>query len=192
MSPHSRTLLTLSGHGLSIDPGAKRLEWNGTAGTCACAYFDRGSLAHVEFNDYPGGAGLDWVVVERMQADSRTRGIDIRYLLLCQFNGARAAAFAAGQAGRNTRVTDVTPSEWKGTEPKPAQHARLWMQLDPSERLILGGDATMAIIESALDKGARTRWGKPGADYYPRGWVVHNILDAVGMGLEHTGRLEKR
>lgn len=173
----------LSGHGLAIDPGAKQ---------CACAYFDRGSLTHYEFTLYPGGADLDWVVVERMQADERTRGIDLRNLLDCQFNGARAAAFAAGQAGRSMRVADFTPTQWKGSESKPIHHARAWDVLHADERRVLGGSRTYAVIDAAVEKGALSRWSRPGADYYPRGFELHNILDAVCLGLFHMGRLEKR
>jgi hypothetical protein len=165
---------------LAIDPGAE---------TCACVSFGHDVIYRAEFAMFVSGP-YDDVVVERMQADKRTRDVDVRHILACQFNGALCAGFAAGVAWCS--VSWATPHEWKGTEPKPAQHARLWMIMSDAERAIFGGDKTAAVIERAVEKGALNRWGKPGADYYPRKWVTHNLLDAAALGCVHIGRLEKR
>jgi len=94
--------------------------------------------------------------------------------------------------GRGATLIEVTPSAWKGTEPKPQHHARLWEVLTPEERAILGGMATARAIADAVRKGALSRWGKPGASYYPRSFTTHNLLDAAALGCWHLGRLQKR
>lgn len=191
---------------LAIDPGKSE---------CACVLFQGGALTAVAFGNGPfwdDGAvpPLDAVVVERMQADERTRSIDVRDLLECQFNGARAAGIASGGY---CPIVDYTPTQWKGSEPKPAQHARLigaqvLEDVVPEQALT---DAEVAIlvaacgshgvrrprglreiVADAVEAGALNRWGKPGHAYYPAKWAFHNILDAVALGCFHLGRLEKR
>lgn len=177
---------------LAIDPGAS---------TCACAWFgEGGELRDVEFNQYPEHERLTMVVVERMQADSRTRNIDVRNLLDCQFSGALAAGNACG-ATRHAEMKWLTPTQWKGSEPKPTQHARLFgvnaemtgrpAILSVAEQAILGGEKTRAVIAAAVKKGALDRWSKPGVKYYPAAFDTHNLLDAVALGLFVLGRLRK-
>lgn len=166
---------------LAIDPGAK---------TCACVYFEEGRIYAAKFASAPDGAGLTEVVVEYMQADSRTRNIDVRHLLACQGSGMLAAGWAAGQGGAH--VVTYTPFDWKGTEPKPAQHARLWAILEHDERQVLGGMFTQQAITLAVRKGALCKWSKPGDKLYPPSFVTHNLLDAAALGAFHIGRLAKR
>lgn len=170
---------------LAIDPDTK-------AG-CACAYFDVASqrLNHVVFDSMPGTAFVTTVVVERMQADGRTRDIDVRDLLECQFVGALAAGYALGLTMRTAELVHYTPTEWKGSIPKPVHHDRLWKILSEHERAVLGGAETKAQIDRAVEKGALSRWSKPGAAYYPRSFVTHNLLDAVALGCFHLGRIGK-
>jgi hypothetical protein len=170
---------------LAIDPGAE---------TCACVAFVNDRITAAGFALPP-----DWVpvpgapcvvVVERMQADERTRHVDVRHVLACQWNGAFCAAYLSGRTG--AAVQWYTPTEWKGSEPKPVQHARLWDILDDAERAVLGGPPTLATIQKAVDKGAARRWKIAGADCYPRKFVTHNLLDAAALGCTHIGRMEKR
>jgi hypothetical protein len=169
----------------AIDPGAD---------TCANAIFARDVLIAVSFALPP-----DWdpladepsiVVVERMQADERTRHVDVRHVLACQWNAALCAGCLAGRTG--AAVQWYTPTEWKGSEPKPIQHKRLWAVLTPAERIILGGRVTEVAIDRAVEKGALRRWKISGADCYPRACKVHNLLDAAALGAVHLGRLERQ
>ena len=171
---------------LSIDPGSA------DPGP-ACVWFDdaeRLCAASCTFFPTPPAhfARLRTVVVERMQADARTRNIDVRYLLACQFAGALAAGFAAGPTRAD--VVDLTPTEWKGNEPKPAQHARLWRVLDAAERAVLGGAETERRIAAAVEKGALCRWSKPGDALYGT-WKGHNLLDAAALGCVYLGRMAR-
>jgi len=77
------------------------------------------------------------------------------------------AALAALFPGATT--TSYAPSEWKGQMPKEVCHARLRKRLDASE---------LAALDSDLDKVAPS--------------LRHNVLDAVGIGLHHLGRLAPR
>lgn len=164
---------------LTIDPGATE---------CACVYSVATRLQKAWFTNTPE-LGVHVVIVECMQADERTRAIDIRHLLACQANGHRAAGFAEG---RGAELISVTPTQWKGSEQKPIQHKRAWAVMTASEREVFGGAATERAILKAVDKGAMKRWHIAGADCYPRNWVMHNLLDAAAMNLIYTGRLEKR
>lgn len=193
---------------LAIDPDTK----DGPA----CAFFENGRLTRAEFVWLPDGAGLDVIVVERMQADARTRDIDVRGLLDCQFAGGLAAGYALGSSHGNAELVHLTPTEWKGSIPKPVHHADLWFSkhaeacpeamtathrckacgvaaiLDDAERAILGGEKTGGKILAAVEKGALSRWSKAGADYYPRKFVTHNLLDAAALGCTHLGRMKRR
>lgn len=166
---------------IAIDPGAD---------TCACVSFVRGLVHLAEFTMAPNAHVPSVVVVERMQADERTRHVDVRHVLACQWNGALCAGYLAGRYG--AEVTWYTPTEWKGSEPKPVQHARLWAVLAPAERAVLGGDTTRVAIERAVEKGAGRRWRIAGAECYPRSFTMHNLLDAASLGAVHIKRLEKR
>lgn len=171
---------------LAIDPGAAEPG-------PACVYFERGSVARAVFSYYPDGAGLGLkaVVVECPEYQgARTQRARPQDLIALSFLGGVAAGYAAGAARRP--VTAYTPSEWKGTEPKPTHHARLWAVLRADERAALGGAATGAAIERAVEAGALDRWGNPGVSYYPRAFKTHNILDAAALGCFHLGRLAKR
>lgn len=166
---------------LAIDPGAS---------SCAFALFTERVLCCVWFAETPVDCVVHEVVVERMQADERTRHIDVRHLLACQASGMRAAGVAEG---RGARFTSLSPTEWKGSEQKPIQHARMWDRvLGPPEREALGGANTRAMIERALEKGASRRWRISGAECYPRAWPGHNLLDAAALGCVYLGRMGKR
>ena len=179
----------MSGAGLvAIDPGV--------AAGCAVALFYQGALAGVRFArarsaQVLDGLGVTVVVVERPEYQgARSLASRVQDLLALSWEGAALAAWYAGRAG--AELVELTPSQWKGSEPKPIHHARLWAQLTLSERAILGGDATGAAIERAVEKGALSRWARPGASYYPRAFVTHNQLDAVALGCHYLGRLPRR
>ena len=79
---------------LAIDPGAE---------TCACVEFARDVIVRASFALPPAWHPMDGepriVVVERMQADERTRHVDVRHVLACQWNGAFCAAYLSGRTG---------------------------------------------------------------------------------------------
>lgn len=177
---------------IAIDPGYA-MRGKG----CACAavvhgvlesvWFARPDAAHVHHKcERPASIT---VIVEQPQQDARSWGIPPATLIKLAWDGALLAGLYAGELGCN--VVAVTPSQWKGSAPKPVAHGRLWEVLTPAERAILGGDETEARIAAAKRKGALDRWGKPGVSYYPRNWDGHNLLDAAALALTHTGRLKK-
>jgi hypothetical protein len=182
---------------IAIDPGVHR---------CACAGFDdAGRLVETWYETArtfkrgeapPPSRGPRRVpllqlaiVVEQPQYDGRSRTARAQDLMGLCWHGALLAGEFAGRDG--APVVAVTPTEWKGTEPKPRHHARLWEELDEAERRVLGGDATGKMILAARTKGALSRWSRPGASYYPRG-AAHDLLDAAALGAWYLGRLEKR
>lgn len=166
----------------AIDPGAKE---------CAWVYFHGGRVALADFSVGSAAVGEPHVVVvERMQIDDRTRAIDPRYVLDCQYNGAMLAGWVAGRNG--AQIVGLTPTQWKGSEQKPIQHKRMWELLDDAEQRALGGTNTEFHIDAAIEKGALRRWKISGADCYPRAWKQHNILDAAALGMTYLRRMEKR
>ena len=183
---------------IAIDPGyAMRGEG------CACAAVVHGELKTVWFArpaDRVKGlpfakihvapiTAVDSVVVEQPQQDARSWGIPPATLIKLAWDGALLTGLYAGELGCS--VVAVTPSQWKGSTPKPVAHGRMWEILTPAERAVLGGDDTAAKIAAAKRKGGLDRWGKPGVSYYPRAWDGHNLLDAAALALTYVGRLKK-
>ena len=176
---------------LAIDPGFER-----RGGGCACACFRQNELTHAWFRRpkdtygklLPASFDLDLVVVEQPQQDRRSRGVPPAHLIRLAWDGALLAGLYAGATG--AKVKAVTPFDWKGSEPKPVQHARLWRVLSPAERAVLGGGPTEAAILKARKAGALERWAKPGGAYYPRAFIKHNLLDAVAIGCVELERLK--
>lgn len=166
-------------NGLAIDSGVLP----------ACAHFRVGELIRAAFDPRPTGQGCDWIVVEQWQFRGAADLTRSAKLIRMMTGGLLAAGHASAWGAP---VTLLTPREWKGTEPKPAQHARMWAVLSPAERAVLGGDATRATIEKAIEKGALSRWTISGAECYPSRWTTHNLLDAAALGLVLLGRLEKK
>lgn len=168
---------------LAIDPGVA---------ACACAAFNDQRLVGVWFEPASREAlcdlAFDGVIVERpaLQGD-RTRAARPQDLMALAWHGAMLAGMFAGRDG--APVVELTPQEWKGSEPKPVQHARLWGVLDDAERDVLGGAKTERAIFAARERGALNRWSRPGASYYPRAFVTHNLLDAAALGATYVGRL---
>lgn len=173
---------------LAIDPGHAG-EGN------ACAWFVRGEFVHAQFERFTGGElymrePVDIVVVERptLQGE-RTRAANPGDLMNLSWSGAMIAGAYAGRDG--ARLVTPTPQEWKGAEPKPIHHKRLWAVLAEHERDRIGGDATYRAIGAACRKGALKRWGIAGAACYPRTFTAHNLLDACALGCHYLGRLRK-
>lgn len=178
---------------IAIDPGyAVRGPGN------ACAEFVHGVLDRIWFarsQDLWGTLGRaispNVVVLELPQTRRRGTGAQAtaETLIKLTAEGCLLAGIYAGASGG--RVELLTPSEWKGSVPKPIQHKQLWARLSPEERALLGGDATLRQILAAVDRGAAQRW-PPGKSWYPQEWAVHNALDAVGLGCTYLGRIGAR
>lgn len=168
---------------LFIDPGFAAHKH------CACALFDSGLLVdHWQASPKEcrrDAIGIDRIIVEKPQKDDRTIS-SIASTLELAWQGAMVAGIYAGR--NDAKIIELTPSEWKGSLRKPTMHAKTWKLLTPAERKILGGAATLAVIERAVERGALERWRKPGGEYYPRKWTMADTLDAVSMGIIFYGR----
>jgi hypothetical protein len=171
---------------LAIDPGVHE---------SACAVFRADVLEAVGFARY--GMALSVarlspfarVVVERPEYQGkRTEAARVQDLIALSWEGAKLAAALAAQD--DAWFVELTPSQWKGSSPKPVVHAALWGALTAAERHVLGGAKTHAAITKALERGAAKRW-PPNAHMYPSAWPMHNILDAVAMGAFYLGRIKK-
>lgn len=127
----------------------------------------------------------DVIIWERPQhraRDDKYANVPPETLIGLAVAGATLAGLYAGAYG--AAIVEVHPSEWKGSLPKPVQHKALWARLTDAERATFG-DAQVAItraIIDAIERGARDRWAKDGASYYPSKFTAHNLLDAVGIG----------
>lgn len=132
--------------------------------------------------------GVSRIVVEKPQADDRSENVNPRSLIALSWDGGQALGIARALAIM-ARVSEVTPGRWKGSESKPLQHRRLWGLLTAGEQVALGGTATWIAITQACERGALSRWGKPGAAYYGKN-DIHNLLDAAALGAWAVGRLK--
>jgi hypothetical protein len=163
---------------LAIDPGVHMQ---------ACAIYAHGYLVSAAFNLDPGACEI--VVVERPEYQGkRSDSARVQDLIALAWNGARFAASTAAECGAT--LVELTPSQWKGSSPKPVVHAALWGVLSAAERALLGGAKTHAAITKALERGAAKRW-PPNSHMYPSTWTMHNILDAAAMGAFYLGRITK-
>lgn len=173
---------------LFIDP-----DYGKDSKGCACVAFFDGVLTLAWF-ERPGENkwvpyGLDEVVVEQPQQDERSRPVPPAVLMRLSWDGALLAGLYAGRHGCS--VQGWTPHQWKGSEPKSVQHARMWEVLEPSEREMLGGYATECAILAARRKGALKRWKPHASAYYPKSFNTADLLDAAAMGCTWLGRMRK-
>lgn len=177
---------------LGIDPGyAKSGEGN------AVAYAREGVLRDAWFERYMGGAprrlpgGLELVVWERPAFQGR-RSLEASPEVLMRLaaeGGLNAGAYAGAYGAR---LASVPSDEWKGEEPKAANHDRLWTILSHAEHEVLGGARTEALIRAAVKACALKRW-PAGMTGYPSGkaGLVHNKLCATAMLMTVIGRMRK-
>jgi hypothetical protein len=198
----------VTGAVLAIDPG---VAGHGNA----CAAFVGGELAEVWFERVPTFAAMpaegprfvkryeqagrvSVVVVERpVYQGKRSDNARAKDLIDLPWEGALLAGAFAGRDGcpivalpsSDAMVLDERRRGWKGPEAKPANHWRLWQILNERERALLGGAATEKVIAAAREKGALSRWSKPGVAYYPRAWDTHNKLCAAALGATFLGRM---
>ncbi len=175
---------------LSIDPGyAKRGNGNALALTLDGHLID--TWYERSCTDRAGShtSVLEAVVIEQPQQDGRSWAVPPAVLIKLAWEGMRLAGTYAGLY--QARLYDPTVNEWKGSEAKSVQHARMWAGLTAAERAVLGGDATWRQIEAAREKGALKRWAPHPTAYYPAKFLTHNLLDAVCLNKWHLGVLPK-
>jgi hypothetical protein len=84
-------------------------------------------------------------------------------------------------------VETIFPADWKGQQKKPPNHLKVWSYLTIAERLTFarGVGSTSAAVEDKIEEAA---------EYYAKtrkvrgySWQAHNVLDAVGIGLNALG-----
>lgn len=177
---------------IAIDPGGAR---KGCASVLAVDGVLRAHAIEVFSRDTPRALALDVasvcvVVIERPQQDGRTRGVRPEDLINLTAEGYALAAAYAHEA--SAVLVELTPQEWKGSEAKAQQHARLWAVLSAAERRVLGGRTTERAIMAAREKGALKRWAPHSTAYYPRAFVMADVLDAAALLCVYVGRLAKR
>ncbi len=155
---------------------------------CSGAFFTDGELSHVWARlDRLGCCAPARVIVERPQQDGRSRAVPPAILMdLCWTGALLVGGFAALGAG----VREVEPREWKGETAKAIMHKRLWVALTPRERIVFP-EGTIVEIEAACRKGALCRWKPHKNGHYREGSSTPDILDAVGLGLWHLGRITR-
>lgn len=129
------------------------------------------------------------VIVERPQQDGRGYGVPPKHLIDFTWEGALLAAAYAREGGGV--LVELTPHDWKGSEHKSQQHVRLWGVLTKAERALLGGETTRAAIWKAREAGALKRWKPHSSAYYPKSFVMVDVLDAAALYAVHAGRLQK-
>jgi hypothetical protein len=169
------------GCALALSDASKHLTWTGWARPILETHF-----APIDLTQVPFSSGPDIVVWEVPQLDGRSED-KVATLIELMHQGSLVAMQVACEF--DATLAELTPTQWKGSEPKPQAHARMWRALTAAERKLLGGDATWREIDEACERGALERWKRPGASYYRRGWTQHNILDACQLNLTYTRRL---
>ncbi len=102
---------------------------------------------------------------------------------------AAAVGYIEACVPENVTTRRVSPSEWKGTQTKPHSHRRIWQELSMQERRdcasCIGKSESFIYmkIQSACERYALTR------KVTKYRWNAHNLLDAIGITLNATGRL---
>lgn len=134
--------------------------------------------------EIPQGSTIQEVVWEEPQFDGRATPATMIASIHLAAEGGTLAGLYAGAYGAH--VIPRTPQEWKGSEHKPPMHARLWDKMLPSERALFPS-TTGSIITATCRAGGLDRWRKSSAEYYPRNFELHNILDAVALGRRTIG-----
>jgi hypothetical protein len=160
------------------------------ADLCALAYWRRGVLVSVGWETDgmragPTGALLALqIAVEKPQQDGRSSKVPPAQLIELTWASAMVACWFLAP------VKAYTPSQWKGSSPKPQHHLRMLAVLEPAELAVLPPD-TLTIVRDTCRRGAAKAWRSPGVSYYPRKWDIHNQLCAVALGLYHLGRIDR-
>jgi hypothetical protein len=132
--------------------------------------------------------GLQFVAVERHQQDGRISGGGGRVPPGIVIDLAWNTAAVAYTLARGAPVHEYTPAVWIGGTAKAVLQQRIYIALTPAERRALQ-DSWPALHAPRVylnDNLKRHAVGKP-----PLKHPYFNVLDAVGVGLFHLGRVGK-
>lgn len=162
----------------AIDPGVH---------SSAVAMFRDGALmatAETHRWSYGSWAGPGSIVVEipRVYPKDPRKGNDLIDLAAA---GMRLAGQIEASCIGHVVLTTVFPRQWKGQIPKPIHHSRMITKLSPIEKDIL------LALKPDLDQHIRTACETYAETRQVRGYSnrIHNVLDAVALGLTKIGRL---
>lgn len=177
-------------HTIAIDPGARqnaiavfvdsRLAWAGFE----AAFLPL--LATLQRNECVE------TIIEKPQIDRRSPG-KLADLINVTANGYRLVGRIDQQVClKPERFHERTPQAWKGSVEKPIHHSRALYVLMPGEiqRIPFATPTRENLIDyvhAAVEKNAK-RKSRRLVGYTN---VVHNLLDAVALGLTYLGRLNK-
>ena len=164
---------------ISIDPGYK---------ACGIAYFIDGNLEAASLVSVPSSSSIDpteqFAKVGEAVADYvRSVGVGKSFDLAIEYPqqyarspapresvqklvgviGSISSALQAQTGGLSVKVTSYTPQSWKGQVPKEIMNNRVLGRLLETEL-------------SCLPEYSKSK--------------MHNVLDAIGIGLKHLKRLE--
>lgn len=180
---------------VSIDPGNAK-----SAGqVCYAASFWKGELVEcmpltpeTARKQFYCCDQVETVVVEKPQMDRRSRKVPPSILIGLAWNGARTAE----AIGAHTFV-EKTPTQWKQGRSKHAHHLQIWRRLSFDEQRAVGKAHTWlrkrgaraltpnqvyTVLHAAAERLVRT--GEQTKHPF------YDVLDAVGIGLEHLGRMD--
>lgn len=171
---------------VAIDPGKH---------TCAVACAAAGQLVGVGLLAsfaLPGPFGCADAVVWEIPEQRGNAGAPAEDLIWL----AAAGADMARAIALDGPVVHYTPTQWKGSAPKPVHHSRLLDALTRAELDLIGGRVALRrAVDAACKRGAAARWVKPGATYYRKGempaGITHDMLDAAALLVFELGRLRK-
>lgn len=156
---------------LTIDPGVKASAWaewhDGTLVRCG--------LSAPPARPYRGT--YDRVIVEKPRVYPGTAKTDPNDLI-------DLAVEVGRLLGAYEKTRCVFPFAWKRNAAKPTAHAVIWRELS----LVEQGAATQALRDAgaAYDVPERISKGLAGGAYR---WKGHNLLDAIGIGLDTHKRI---
>lgn len=159
---------------LFVDPGKKQ---------SACARFDGSRLVDVGFWPSVEYRDARILVVEKPEIYPGSTEKNPNDLIAV----AMAAQNIADQVPCAPKF--VLPRTWKGQVKKPIHHARLWSVLEPEERTVLAKRIGMTSIDIGEKiRLAQVRLATTGK-VTGYSWAAHNLLDAIGIGVWHFGRI---
>lgn len=149
------------------------------------------------------------VVVERPQQDGRSRAVPPAILMDLAW---QAALVVGGFAARGAEIVEYYPDDWKAGAradgkhvsglPKAIHHANMietgGLTADELQAIAAGGacggvsgDAIASEVFAARKKGALCRWRPHKNGHYSEKSRTPDVLDAIGIGLYHIGRIDK-
>jgi hypothetical protein len=156
---------------LTVDPGVKASAW----AEWHQDHLVRCGLSAPPLRPYLGDYAL--VTVEKPRVYPGTAKTDPNDLI-------DLAVEVGRLLGAYEKTRCVYPFAWKRNATKPAAHAVIWRALSLGEQ----DAATQALRDAGVahDVQARIAKGLAGGAYR---WVGHNLLDAIGIGLDAHKRV---